>query len=225
MAKIKFGMIVTDGRGKLGGQVFSKNRAGSYIRTKVTPVNPATTSQSAARSLFGSISQQWSGLSDTVRNGWNAAVSEWQKTDIFGDLKLPSGKALFQRLNNQAQSVGYAAVTSAPSKEEMVSGIITGALLSVTNFEITLTGAYSGAGARIVLYATPQLSDGTTFVKNKLRQIYTAVGNAYDVIDAYDAYVIKYPAPAVNSNVYLAVKYVLPNGQASPLQIIKATVS
>ena len=42
MAKIKFGMMMTDASGKLGGQVFSKNRGGSYVRTKVTPTNPQT---------------------------------------------------------------------------------------------------------------------------------------------------------------------------------------
>lgn len=53
--KIKWGMMMTDGRGKLGGQVASKNRAGAYVRTKVTPVNPRTTQQQAIRTLFGSI--------------------------------------------------------------------------------------------------------------------------------------------------------------------------
>jgi len=35
--KTLFGAIVVDGRGKLGGHVASKNRHGSYFRTKVSP--------------------------------------------------------------------------------------------------------------------------------------------------------------------------------------------
>lgn len=53
MAKIKFGMMMTDARGKLGGQVFSKNRSGSYVRTKVTPVNPQTTTQQNSHCVTG----------------------------------------------------------------------------------------------------------------------------------------------------------------------------
>jgi len=40
--KTLFGAIVVDGRGKLGGHVASKNRHGSYFRTKVSPSQPAS---------------------------------------------------------------------------------------------------------------------------------------------------------------------------------------
>lgn len=223
MAKIKFGMIVTDGRGKLGGQVFSKNRAGAYIRTKVTPTNPQTTAQTTARALFGAISQGWSALTSTIRNGWNSAVADWQKTDIFGDLKQPSGKALYQRLNNQAQASGYPAVTTAPARLEMVEGIVTGVPISAGS--LALTDAYAGADARVMVFATPVLSAGTTFVKNKLRQIYSPVADSYVTSEAYTAYVAKYGVPPTGANVYIGVKYVLPNGQASPMQVIKSTVA
>ena len=36
MAKIKFGAMMVDASGKLGGQVFAKNRGGAYIRTKTS---------------------------------------------------------------------------------------------------------------------------------------------------------------------------------------------
>jgi len=224
MAKIKFGMIVTDGRGKLGGQVFSKNRAGSYIRTKVTPVNPTTVAQTRARSLFGAISQQWSGLSSAARLGWNEAVSEWQKTDIFGDLKLPSGKALFQRLNNQAQSAGYPAVTTAPDKLEMVLGVVAFIAMSNVAGDLAIGGEYNGTDARIMAYATPPLSPGTTFVKNKLRNIYNVQSDSWVEQEAYQAYINKFGSTLAGANVYVGIKYVLPNGQSSPMQILKVDV-
>ena len=52
MAKIKFGMMMTDASGKLGGQVFSKNRGGSYVRTKSTPVNRQSSAQMNVRGIF-----------------------------------------------------------------------------------------------------------------------------------------------------------------------------
>lgn len=222
--KIKWGALVVDGRGKIGGQVASKNKSGSYMRNKVTPSNPQTVTQTAVRQLFGAISQQWSGLSQTVRNGWNAAVSDWQTTNIFGDLVSPSGKALFQKLNNQAQSAGYPAVTTVPAKAEMVEGVVTSAVFELGLGELVLTGAYAGAGARIVVFATPKLSKGTTFVKNKLRQLYTETGNGYGADESYANWSAKNGAPVIGDNIYIGVKYVLPNGQASPMQIVKAEV-
>lgn len=222
--KIKWGALVVDGRGKIGGQVASKNKAGAYLRTKVTPTNPQTVYQTVVRQLFATISQQWSGLTDSVRAGWNSAVTEWATTDIFGDLKQPSGKALFQRLNNQAQSSGYPAVTSAPAKAEMVEGVITSATFTTITGDLNISGLYSGPDARFMLFASGNVSAGTTFVKNKMRNIYNDTGDNYGETDAQDAYIAKFGALSVDDNIYLGVKYVLPNGQASPMQIIKAAV-
>lgn len=225
MARIKWGLFVTDGRGKVGGHVLSKNRQGAYIRTKVTPVNPQTNRQTTVRALFGSISGAWSGLSTTVIAGWNEAVSEWQTTDIFGDLKKPSGKALFQRLNNQAQIAGWPAVTTAPAKEDMVTGIVTKATISIGDEELTFVGQSISPSARVIVFATPPVSAGTSFVKNKLRQIYVDPANTISSSDMFMAYSAKYGTPVLADNIYLGVKYVLANGQASPMQVFKATIT
>lgn len=225
MAKIKFGMMMTDARGKLGGQVFSKNNAGAYVRTKVTPSNPQTSSQAGARSLFGSISAGWSGLTQAVRDSFNAAVADWATTDIFGDLRNPTGKNLFQRLNNQAQSAGLAAVVTVPAKQTMPTDIVTGVTIAVGAGTLTLTGANTDASTQIMLFATPVLTAGTKFVKNRLRNISNFAGNAAAPGTEYTSYTAKFGAPAANDNVYVGVKYVLSSGQASPMQIVKATVT
>lgn len=225
MAKIKFGMMMTDARGKLGGQVFSKNKAGAYVRTKVTPTNPQTAAQTAARALFGAISQGWSALTDAVRAGWNEAVSEWSTTDIFGDLKNPTGKELYQRLNNQAQSAGLSAVTSVPSKLEMPSELVSSAVIAIGAGTLTITGANSDASTQVMLFATAQLTAGTKFVKNRLRNIINFDGASDAPTADYTAYTNKFGVPTAGDNVYVGVKYVLASGQASPLQILKASVT
>lgn len=94
MSKIKWGAIVVDGRGKLGGHVFTKTKSGATMRTKVTPVNPQTAAQASARSRLGGNSQAWAGLTEDQRSSWNALASETSKTNIFGDQYFPSGKKL-----------------------------------------------------------------------------------------------------------------------------------
>jgi len=85
--KIKFGALVVDGRGKIGGHVASKNRGGAYLRTKVTPVNPQTSFQNAVRNRLTAFAQAWRGLAASQRAAWNSSVSDFSKTDIFGDIK------------------------------------------------------------------------------------------------------------------------------------------
>lgn len=222
---IKWGALVVDGRGKLGGHVASQNKGGSYLRTKVTPSNPQTSYQSEVRALFGSISAAWSGLGLDAIKGWNAAVPDWASTNIFGDLKQPSGKALFQRLNNQAQVAGYSPVLAVPEKLEMVSGTVTEAVIDNTATDLYGNGLYTGADARVLIFATPPVSAGTTFVKNRLRLIHSVLADSYDGQLAYTGYVDKYGTPEAGDKVYLGFKYVLPNGQASPMQVVLASVT
>ena len=224
MAKIKFGMMMTDARGKLGGQVFSKNKGGSYVRTKVTPSNPQTVAQSIARALFSTISQGWSALTESQRLAWNAAVDSWKQTDVFGDLLAPTGKQLYQRLNNQAQSAGLAEVLNVPAKIRLPDDIVTASVIAIGAGTITNTGQHATANAQVMLFATPPLTAGTKFVKNRLRNIYNADGAAYSAADAYTAYVAKFGVPATGDNVYIAVKYVVSSGQATPRQSLKSSV-
>lgn len=223
--KIKFGAIVTDGRGKLGGHVFSKNAAGAIMRTKVTPKNPDTVAQSLARALFASISQLWSGLTQAQRNGWNESVSEWQQTNVFGDLRKPTGKALFQRLNNQAQAAGWPAVTSVPTKGELPSEVVSNAAIAITPGTITLTGMNTDATTRIMLWATAPLSSGTNGPGSKLRLIYSSLASTYSAANAYTAYVDKFGAPTATDNIFIGVKNVIATGQASPTQTLSASIS
>ena len=215
MAKIKFGMMMTDARGKLGGQVFSKNRGGAYIRTKVTPSNPRSTFQQAIRSLLSTFSQQWSALTEAQRASWNGAVANWSKTDIFGDIKNPTGKNLFVRLNNKAVNAGYASMTDAPEKAETPLNDCTGVVVNISATTIDLVGLTGIAGARVIVSATPQLTAGTSNAKNKFRQIYNAVSNAVVDTDLFNAYKDRFGTPVAGANIQFAVELVLPNGQSS----------
>jgi hypothetical protein len=222
MAKIKFGMMMTDARGKLGGQVFSKNRGGAFVRTKSTPTNPQTTFQMSVRGIFSAISTKWSTLTEAQRLSYNGFVADYATTDIFGDLRNPSGKNLFQKLNQnlanseQAQNV----VCVAPSAVPFAG--LTGAGMDIAGSDISILLNGNTVGSKILLLATPSLTQGTTFVKNKLRVIGVYPGVNASSLDAYPNYVAKYGEPAVGANVYFAVRVVNANGQASPIETIKA---
>lgn len=223
--KIKWGALVVDGRGKIGGQIASKNGAGAYMKNKVTPSNPQTTYQTAARALFGVISAGWSSLSAAQIAAWNGAVADWTSTNIFGDLKKPSGKALYQRLNNQAQSAGLSAVTSVPTKVALPNAPITAVPIGVGAATLALTGMYTTTGTQVVVFAAAPVSAGTKNVQSKMRQIYAEDAASYDSSAAFAAYEAKFGTIATGQNIFVGTKYVATSGQASPLQVVKATIS
>lgn len=223
MAKIKFGMFMTDARGKVGGQVFSKNRGGAYVRTKVTPSNARTSRQVFIRSLLASISQNWSTLTASQRNSFNESVTSWATTDIFGDSRNPSGKSLFTKLNVNLVNSGQEQVTVAPNKIDIPVIGITSAIADISVKEITLTASGSFAGGACVVFATAPQSAGTNFFKGKYRQIATRVDNVPDPSDLWEAYVAKFGAPKVADNISMLVQFIGSNGQPSVPITVKLT--
>lgn len=189
--KLKFGAIVVDGRNKIGGHVVSKNRAGSYMRTKVTPVNPQTSHQLNARAALTGWSQGWRGLTEAQRIAWNAAVGDYQRTDIFGDLRNPTGLNLYVRLNRELQLVAQAAILT-PPLPAAVGAVLATALAAaegVGTISLTLDGAVP-ANTSIKVYATPAVSPGKSFVKSEYRFIgfYPAAqATPVDIQADYDA--------------------------------------
>lgn len=225
MAKIKFGMMMTDARGKLGGQVFSKNRGGAYVRTKVTPSNPRTLAQMESRSDLGATSSAWNGLSNSERASWNSAVDEFKRTDIFGDLKTPSGKNLFVRLNKNLLAVNQAIETSAPQKMEIPSMPLTGATFTAGTSTINLVGFQNvPVGFHLQVSATPSLSQGISYVKNRLRVVAISPAGPFDGQVEGEAMVERFGMPDVGANIYVQVKFIAPNGQAGVPLLLKMEV-
>jgi hypothetical protein len=191
--KAKFGAIVVDGRGKIGGHVASKNRAGSYFRTKVTPVNPQTSYQAGVRNRLTSISQAWRGLTDAQRAAWNAAVSDFSKTDIFGDLRSPSGFNLHQRLNNNLLNVGVAMIDTppVPSEVDAFTSMSFTAAAGTPALSITFAGAIA-AGMSVKISATSPQSAGKNFIKSEYRQIGVLTDSDTSPFNALSLYTDKF---------------------------------
>lgn len=172
--KAKFGLFMTDGRGKVGGHVVSKNRAGSYVRTKVTPVNPQTSAQLGVRNRLTGFSQNWSGLTQAQRDAWNGAVSDYARTDIFGDLRNPTGFNLFQRLNNNLSIAGIAQINTPPLPQTVGTVVATSLTAADGTVAESLSLVMSGAvptGTYVKVFATAPQSAGKSFVKSEYRLV------------------------------------------------------
>jgi hypothetical protein len=223
--KTKFGALIVDGRGKIGGQVASRNRAGSYLRNKVTPVNPRTAAQSAVRSRFATLSSGWRNLSQTVRDSWNNAVAGYQKSDIFSDLHSLTGLQLYQRLNNNILSSGGTQITSpAPNKGVLTVAVSTLTYTSGTPALTLVSAAVVPALTRVKVFATPPLSQGVNFVKAQLRQITTLAPAATASQVLTTAYNTKFGSVGgVGTKIFIGVVYVdQTSGISSPMQLISA---
>lgn len=213
MAKCKFGMMMTDARGKLGGHVFTKNRAGAIIRTKVTPSNARTERQMFIRNALSAISANWSPLTQSQRDGFDGAVEQWQGTNIFGDIVNPTGKTLFTKLNLNLVNSVQTQITAVPEKKVLPNFQV----ISVTHdgAEILATVSGNAVGFKIVVSATAPQSQGTSFYKGKYRQIGVIAGSVATDFDLTALYEAKFGLIASDANVSFQFIIVLTTGQAS----------
>lgn len=175
MALVKFGHLIADARGKLNGTVFSHNRGGSYMRTKVTPTNPATSFQTAVRNSLTAAAQAWRSLTDIQRQGWISLSTQLTRTNVFGDNKFLSGFSTYVRLNANLLKIGEAQIPAAPVPLAVtaMATLSIAADASASTLIATFTLGTVGDTSTFVVEATPQMSPGIGFFKGKFRQLTT----------------------------------------------------
>lgn len=197
MARVKYGGGVADMRGKMNGQVYSRNQYGAYQRTKVTPINPASTDQVRVRNSLGQIAKRWgSTLTQAQRDAWNAAGKIFTVRNIFGDVLTLNGIALYQQLNLVIQRRNTSVYVDDPP-----ASLAADAVRSVT-FNVAVTGnvitidvspTTLPAGQFLYIFATPTLPPGRSFVKNSYRFISSPATSA-TTIDLEPAWSAKFGA-------------------------------
>lgn len=208
--KIKFGALVVAGSGKIGGHVASKNSAGSYLRTKVTPSNPQTTAQVEARARMGANSKAWGTLTQMLRDAWNTASTSFTSKNIFGDNIKLSGINVFTRLNNNLNLIGESSISVVPEAVSIagpttvsVSSIVTGGVLTISP-DIDVPVGFAG-----VVRMTKPLSQGKKFVKSEFRVIDIAPAGSTAPYDVASAYAEKFGALPIEGQKVFAEVYLI----------------
>ncbi len=103
-------------RGKLGGLVFSANKAGPFVKSWGKGANPRTTSQTGQRQVLTAFAQSWKALTAGERTGWDtyAALAAQDKTNSLGETYSISGFNWYVAINSTLVRAGQAARTAAP---------------------------------------------------------------------------------------------------------------
>ena len=171
-ALVKFGAGVSELRGKEGGVIYSRNAYGSYMKAKVTPVNPNTAHQSGQRALMGNLSQAWTGLSAADKASWVNLGEQTTRVNVFGDTTYYTGFSLFVKLNRNIVLAGGTVIDSAPVIDVPAPPSFTS--LAAASVAPSMSLAFTPtvpAGAAMFVYATNNILTGRSYVKNYYRLI------------------------------------------------------
>lgn len=180
MAKIRLGGVVAQASGSLDGITFSHNRNGPYVRARRKPTNPKTVKQTAVRSQFTSLAQQWRTLGSSQRTQWAQLGAQMQQTNSIGAVTTLTGLQAFTSVNQLRLTAGLAVITGAPVLDTpplftpgtLVSTVATGGTLTIA------TTTIPGAGQTIRVYATGNMSAGRNFIRKSQYRFLTTLGSS-----------------------------------------------
>lgn len=202
--KVKFGMMITDGLGKLGGHVVQRNAYGLFARTYVVPANPQTLFQQDRRAIVEDRIRQWPLLTDAQRAAWQALTADYPRTDGLGNSYFMTGQNLFVSLNLNLWMIGQGLIDAAPVKRipDAIGEFSVVTDVAGVTMEITLDATYVDADALVICYATAGLSAGINYVSTKYRslQFIDFAGGATANIET--SYQVRFTFPIAGDKVF-----------------------
>jgi hypothetical protein len=247
MASIKLSAIVSAARGKVGGNVFSANKAGAFVRTYVKPTNRNTISQQDVRSRFGTLSSGWRNVSAEVRGQWNTMAVQYPYMNRLGDMATYTGQQLYNKLQGNITACRQGQVLDNPAPSflnrpqtpqeffPLVNGlnnIDTAAdQISMVNLLID-TNQVCPSGYGLIIEATAPLSAG---IESPQRGLFKAIAFCSEDADftdtalwdnLYTGYVDVFGIPPTGSKCYIQVKQIsYISGEVTVPQRVLASVT
>lgn len=174
MARVLYTGGIAGYRGKLAGSVYSRNKGGEYVKTKVTPINPKTTFQAKQRAAVSDLAKAYANdLTDDQRTAWTNWGKSTNAKSIFGNAIILSGIAAFQKVNLIVLSAGGSQI-DVPPVNNSIPSITTASLdiaVTIPTFNFIFTPHPLITPAGLYLWATPLLSPGIANFQTALRYI------------------------------------------------------
>lgn len=99
MARVQYGTIVTEIKGKNQGHVFQGGNVGFVLRSKGYTPGISSQARNQANTYLTTQSSRWRLLTDAQRNAWGALAPDWLFYNKFGAAYQGNGFQIFNSYN------------------------------------------------------------------------------------------------------------------------------
>ncbi len=194
------GIGVTEMRGKIGNEVFFRNRGGAAVRSYAVPVQPNSFAQLTMRSNMASLIPIYKSLSEEQYHAWLNLSSRLLRRNGVGSRKKLSAFNTFISSNLNLMAVGFSPINTpsiyAPTYP--INSIEFGNVSSGGSLELAMLFNDSTpilpSGYALRLLASPCVSRGIRTAKSFFLPIATLTGSWDTTGDYLAAYNAVYPA-------------------------------
>ena len=162
MAVAKYGAIITDLKGKIGGTIFQGGRSGGTVknlpRARKIARFKAGQDHSTQNTVFGTVTKTWSQLTQVQRDTWSALVGVWTFVNKFGVNYDATPYQIFTACNINRLNIGLAQLTDAPLFDAAFDN-------PLTFTDYSLAGVFEGTNTNVEAFGQhnfAQISYGVT---------------------------------------------------------------
>jgi hypothetical protein len=180
------------------------------MRTKVSPVNARTSAQLQARNLLSGYSQAWRNLTQTQRDAWNSASSDWSLATVFAQGATATGHGLFVTLNTNTNLAGGSPLTLPPNKVGAAPIQELNNLSAIVDdlFVLDMLPATVPANHTMYVEATQGMSAGISNANSKYRFIGVILESGATDGDLLGAYTDKFGSLVAGQKVFVRIKFI-----------------
>lgn len=188
-ARVKYGAMITELKGSVGGQTFQSCRGGFIIRNK--PITPKVRSrvQSVIRTVTGNLASSWRALSQADRDTWDAVAPSYPHTDKFGDPATLTGYELYIRANFYLSLAGVSTISVGQLPDVLwnPTGLIITSSEATSTMDLNWLGGAVGAGMRAIIRLSPPMSAGRSYRKSDLITVASLIAGTASPYDLWKA--------------------------------------
>jgi len=213
MAKVIFGPLIAEARGRQGNLVFSRGPFGAYTRPYVTPDETETTQRGVVWDRFAAACEAWNAaLSNQQRIAWGEFAHLLNPSDVFGTRQDGPGRKAFISAFLYLDNLGLTTLTDPPPSTNRL--VLDSATLDFnwaeTTLAIDLTWPGIQAQPPVIIYATPPLNPAVTSPGHRFKQIAALPDDATFPFDLWNAYLAMHGWPEQGKRIFVWARPVHP---------------
>lgn len=163
--------LVSEIRGSVGTNTFSRNGYGNYVKQKILQVNPDTAFQQVRRSAYAEGVAAWQSMSESLRVIWKSYVSEMRRQNR---LAVPFRRSAYLEVLSRYLNRSLIEGTNEnflPTPTVLWHPWLTSASIVDDELLIHFDSVANVPGTRQVIYATAPLKPSITSINPSLANV------------------------------------------------------
>ncbi len=165
------GPLVSALSGSVGGQTFSHNRGGQYVRRRAIPITSTTPEALAAKARLATQSSAWQGLTDGERTAWAFWASANPSINALGNSIILTGQQAFVGINTRLTLALLPALVTPPiipAPVALLTAVQDGDI-GLGNVDLEFTATPLGAAEYLWIRAAVTNSAGINYIEDLLK--------------------------------------------------------